>query len=118
MTPNKDRHDAFLRGLRKYLNYKKEACAAFNWDNMVEKEVKVGKNGQIVIPKAMRQALKIQPGSTLTLKIEQGKIIIKPFFDAVAVFKRVTQAIACNEEIDPHEAYDEEMKERQKRAGL
>ena len=85
---------------------------------MVQKEVKVGKNGQIVIPKGMRRALKIEQGSKVVLTLEDNKIIVKPFFDAVAVFTRIAQETKYNKEIDPHGAYDEEMEERHKRACL
>ncbi|MCL4430620.1 MAG: AbrB/MazE/SpoVT family DNA-binding domain-containing protein [Chloroflexi bacterium] len=84
----------------------------------MQKEVKVGKKGQVVIPKAMRTALKIEACSKVTFRLEDNKIIIKPFFDAVAVFQRVAQESKHNEKIDPHGAYDEEMEERHKRAGL
>jgi AbrB family looped-hinge helix DNA binding protein len=82
---------------------------------MIQKEVKVGKNGQVVIPKAMRTALKIEPGSKVTFTLENNKVTIKPFFDAVAVFQRIAKETNYNKEIDPHEAYEEELEERHKR---
>ena len=82
---------------------------------MTQKVVKVGKKGQVIIPKAMRKALKIEPGSKIIFTLEDGKVILKAFFDAVAVFKRIAQEINYNKEIDPHEAYEEELEERHKR---
>ena len=82
---------------------------------MIEKEVKVGKKGQVVIPKAMREALKIKPGSKVLLKLKDNKVIIKPFFDAVAVFQRIAKETNYNKKIDPHQAYEEELEERHKR---
>ena len=52
--------------------------------------MKVGPKGQVVIPKTMRRALKIEPGSKVLLKLEDNKVILeKPFFDAVSVFQQV-----------------------------
>lgn len=83
---------------------------------MLEEERKVGPKGQIVIPRAMRKALKIEPGSKVSLKLEDDKVILKkPAFDAVAVFERIAKEIKCNKKIDPH-AYEEELDERYKRA--
>lgn len=81
----------------------------------MQKEGKVGKKGQVVIPKAMRTALKIEPGSKVIFTLENNKVILKPFFDAVAVFQRIAKETNYNKEIDPH-AYEEELDERFKRA--
>ena len=83
---------------------------------MVEEEMKVGPKGQVVIPCAMRKALKIEPGSKVLFTLDNDKLILKkPAFDAVAVFKRIAKEINCKKEIDPH-AYEEELDERFKRA--
>lgn len=81
----------------------------------MQKEVKVGKKGQVVIPKAMRTALKIEPCSKVIFTLENNKVIIKPFFDAVAVFQRIAKETNYNREIDPHEAYEQGLEERHKR---
>ena len=78
--------------------------------------MKVGPKGQVVIPRAIRKALKIEPGSKVTLTLEDNKVILeKPAFDAVAVFRRIAKEINYNKEVDPH-AYEEELEERYKRA--
>lgn len=78
--------------------------------------MKVGPKGQVVIPQAMRKALKIEPGSKVSFTLEDDKLILKkPFFDAVAVFERIAKEIHDNKEINPHE-YEEELDERHKRA--
>ena len=78
--------------------------------------MKVGPKGQVVIPSAIRKALKIEPGSKVTVTLEDGKAILeKPAFDAVAVFERAAKIIHDNKKIDPHE-YEEELEERYKRA--
>ena len=83
---------------------------------MIEEEMKVGPKGQVVIPRTMRKALKIEPGSKVLFRLEDDKLILKkPAFDAVAVFERIAKEINYNKEIDPH-AYEEELDERFKRA--
>ncbi len=83
---------------------------------MLEEEMKVGPKGQVVIPRAMRKALKIEPGSKVLFKLEDDKLILKkPAFDAVAVFTRIANEIKSNEKINPH-AYEEELEERTRRA--
>ena len=83
---------------------------------MIEEEMKVGPKGQVVIPRAMRKALKIEPGSKVSFRLEDDRLILrKPAFDAVAVFERIAKEINYNQEIDPH-AYEEELEERFKRA--
>jgi len=79
--------------------------------------MKVGPKGQVVIPRAMRKALKMEPGSKVKFTLEDDKIILKkPAFDAVAVFERIAKEIHYNKEIDSHEAYEEELEERTKHA--
>ena len=58
---------------------------------MIQEERKVDSKGQVVIPKAMRKALKIEPGSKVVFRLEGDKIILKRYFDAVAVFKRSSE---------------------------
>jgi AbrB family looped-hinge helix DNA binding protein len=82
---------------------------------LTEKERKVGSRGQVTIPKAMREALKIETGSKVTFRLEGEKLVVRRFFDAVAIFKRIAKEINYNGEIDPH-AYEEELEERYQRA--
>ena len=59
--------------------------------------MKVGPKGQVVIPRAMRKALKIEPGSKVKFTLEDDKIILKkPAFDAVAVFERIAKSNKFN----------------------
>jgi AbrB family looped-hinge helix DNA binding protein len=86
------------------------------WLYLIREEMKVGPKGQVVIPQAIRKALKIEPGSKVTVTLEDDKAIIeKPDFDAVAVFEENAKKIHYNKKIDPHE-YEEELEERYKRA--
>ena len=80
--------------------------------HLIEEEMKVGPKGQVVIPRTMRKALKISPGSKVLFKLDDGKLILeKPSFDAVAVFRKVAKRINFNEKIDPHQ-YEEQFKAR------
>ena len=52
---------------------------------MLEEEMTVGPKGQVVIPRAMRKVLKIQPGSKVVFRLEDGRAILeKQEFDAVS----------------------------------
>jgi AbrB family looped-hinge helix DNA binding protein len=79
-----------------------------------EEERKVGSKGQVVIPRAMRKALKIEPGSKILFRLEDNALILrKPNFDALAVFRKTAQQINYNKKIDPHQ-YTEEFEPRRK----
>lgn len=79
---------------------------------MIEEEMKVGPKGQVVIPRTMRKALKISPGSKVIFKMGDGKLTIeKPDFDAVSVFTKISKQINHNNKIDPH-IYEEQIKQR------
>lgn len=83
---------------------------------MLEEEMKIGPKGQVVIPRAMRKALKMEPGSKVRFTLNDDKIILKkPAFDAVAVFQRVAKSGKSISNINPH-AYEEELEERTRRA--
>jgi len=79
---------------------------------LIEEEMKVGPKGQVVIPRTMRKALKIEPGSKVLFKLEDDTLILKkPAFDAVAVFTRIAQQTKYNKKVNPHQ-YTEEIEER------
>ncbi|MGD6851050.1 MAG: AbrB/MazE/SpoVT family DNA-binding domain-containing protein [Candidatus Bathyarchaeia archaeon] len=83
---------------------------------MIREEMKVGPKGQVVIPRAIRKALKIEPGMKVQITLEDNKAVLeKPAFDAVAVFKKVANSGKSVPYVDPH-AYEEELDERFKRA--
>jgi AbrB family looped-hinge helix DNA binding protein len=76
---------------------------------LIAEEMKVGPKGQVVIPRIMRKALKIEPGSKVLFTPEDDKLILKkPSFDGVAAFKKIAEQIHSNEKINPHE-YAEEL---------
>jgi len=85
------------------------------WCRKLKQERKVGRRGQVTIPKAMRDALKLEPGSEVYFALEGDKLVVRRWFDAVAVFERAAHEINCNKKIDPHAAHDEELEERYRR---
>ena len=87
-----------------------------SWLYVIKEEMKVGPKGQVVIPRAIRKALKIEPGSKVQFTLDEDKVILeKPAFDAVAVFQKIAREIHDDRKIDPH-AYEEELEERTRRA--
>jgi len=81
---------------------------------LIEEERKVNSKGQVVIPRAMRKALKIEPGSKILFRLEDNTLLLrKTTFDAVAVFRKTAQQINYNKKIDPHQ-YTEEFEPRRK----
>ena len=80
---------------------------------MLREERKVGPKGQFVIPRAMRKALKIEPGTKIVVSLEDNKIVVeKPFVDAVAVFRRIAKSGKSVSEFDSDANYEEELEER------
>ena len=78
--------------------------------------MKVGPKGQVVIPRVMRKALKIQPGSKVLFRLEDDKLILKkPDFDALAVFRKIAKQGKSVKKIDSDVLYDEELEERSRR---
>lgn len=76
---------------------------------MFEEEMKVGPKGQVVIPRVMRKALKIHPGSRIIFKLDEGKLILeKPTFDAVDVLENIARKGPSVRKIRPH-IYEEEL---------
>jgi AbrB family looped-hinge helix DNA binding protein len=79
---------------------------------LIEEERKVGPKGQVVIPRTMRKALNISPGTKVLFKLDNGKLILeKPNFDAVAVLLKIAKKINYNKKINPHQ-YEEELDQR------
>lgn len=78
----------------------------------MESIIKVGLNGQVVIPHEFMHALHIYPGSRVVFKLKDDKLEIeKPVVDAVAVFRETAKGMG-KLKLDPHEAYEEEMEKR------
>ena len=79
---------------------------------MLEEEMTVGPKGQVVIPRAMRKVLKIQPGSKVVFRLEDGRAIVqKQEFDAVRALEEVAHRGSSVRRVQPHQ-YETELAER------
>lgn len=82
---------------------------------MLEEEMTVGPKGQVVIPKAMRKALKIHPGSKVIFKLENDHAIIEnQATDSVSSFERIARNGKNVRSVSPHE-YENELAKRGRR---
>lgn len=77
-----------------------------------EEEKKVGAKGQVVISK-MRNALKISPGSKVSVSLEDNRVVVqKKSLDPASVFERIAKSgKGPAGKISPH-MYEEELEER------
>ncbi|MBI2583939.1 MAG: AbrB/MazE/SpoVT family DNA-binding domain-containing protein [Candidatus Aenigmarchaeota archaeon] len=83
----------------------------------ITEEMKIGPKGQVVIPKIFRKAMGFHPGSTVVFELEDHKLLIeKPAVEADKIFESIAKSINFKGKIDPHEAYEEEMEHRWKKA--
>jgi len=79
---------------------------------MLEEEMTVGPKGQVVIPRAMRKALKIHPGSKVVFRLQDNHAIVeKQEIDSVAIFEQVARRGKSVRNLSPH-AYEKELAER------
>jgi len=82
---------------------------------MIKELKKIGPKGQVVIPKSFREHLKIYPGSTVLVNVQNNKILIeKPEEDPIAIFKKIAKSMKPLK-IHPHEAYEDSLKYRIKK---
>lgn len=80
---------------------------------MFAKHVKVGPKGQIVIPKVFRDEFEIYPGSEVIIEYTENGIVINNEDEATEeVFLKVARTGKKVKRIDPHEAYESQMEER------
>jgi AbrB family looped-hinge helix DNA binding protein len=80
---------------------------------MLDEERKVGPKGQVVIPQAIRKALKMEPGTNVVVSLEDDKVVVKkPDFNAVAVFRRIAKSGKSVSTFDADANYEEELEER------
>lgn len=80
--------------------------------DMLEEEMTVGPKGQVVIPRAMRKALRIQPGSKVVFRLEDDRAIVeKQSTDSVATLESVARKGKSVRRISPHE-YELELAQR------
>ncbi len=74
--------------------------------------MKVGPKGQVVIPRTLRKALKVNPGSKVIFRLEGDKVVLsRPDADSVAVLERISMNGPSVKRISPH-LYEKEITER------
>ncbi|MBS7631296.1 AbrB/MazE/SpoVT family DNA-binding domain-containing protein [Candidatus Bathyarchaeota archaeon] len=79
---------------------------------MMEKEMKVGPKGQVVIPRSMRKALKIHPGSRIIFRLEGDRAYLrKQEIDTATILELIAKKGPSVSEISPH-LYEEELERR------
>ena len=72
----------------------------------------MGPKGQVVIPRAMRKALKIGPGSKVIVTLVDERVVIeKPMTSSVSVFEEIARGGPSVSFIEPH-LYEEELERR------
>ncbi|MGA1821461.1 MAG: AbrB/MazE/SpoVT family DNA-binding domain-containing protein [Thermoplasmatota archaeon] len=81
---------------------------------MFAKHVKVGPKGQIVIPKVFRDEFNIQPGSEVLMEYtEDGLVINTEREETEEIFLEIARkGKKIKRKIDPHEAYESHMEDR------
>lgn len=80
---------------------------------IAEEEMKVGPKGQVVIPKVMRRALNVHPGSRVIFRLEDGRLLLeRAETDTVALFERIASKGRSISRIPVH-AYEDELKTRE-----
>jgi len=73
----------------------------------------IGRKGQIVIPKDVRECLSLKPGSPVVLEVREGEVVIRPEMNPEEFVKKFCEfPKKLNEKIDLRRIYEEELEER------
>jgi len=80
---------------------------------VIEIRMRVGPKGQVVIPKVLRDALRIGPGSEVSFTVEGEKVVLRASrTDVVDAFERIAKAGKSIGKYAPHGAYEKELRRR------
>ena len=83
---------------------------------MIKEKMKVGPKGQVVIPKVFRKAFGLHPGSIVIFESDGNRLVIeKPETNTDEIFENIAKS-GKTVKIHPHDAYEEQMEKRWKRA--
>ena len=75
--------------------------------------MRVGPKGQVVIPKVLREAFKIGPGTEVTFSVEAERIVLQIIrTDAADVFERIAKSGRTIRKFPPHATYERELRRR------
>src|SRR3990170_756949 len=81
--------------------------------HVIEIRMRVGPKGQVVIPKVLRDALRIGPGSEVSFTVEGKKVVLRASrTDVVDAFERIAKAGKSIGKYAPHGAYEKELRRR------
>ena len=82
---------------------------------MLQVRMRVGPKGQVVIPKLLREAFKIAPGSEVTFSIEGERLVLRTArADTVEVFERIARSGPSLRRVNPHAAYEGQLRRRRR----
>lgn len=80
---------------------------------MVEIRMRVGSKGRVVLPKMLRDAFKIGPGTEVSFSAEADKIVIRATrTDTADVLERIAKSGRTIRKFSPHAAYERELRRR------
>ncbi len=80
---------------------------------ILRESMTVGLKGQIVIPAPFRKAIGIAPGMTVTVGLEEDRVVIeKQGLEIIEKFRALAKRVNLKESIDADKDYDEAMEER------
>ena len=80
---------------------------------MLEIRMRVGPKGQVVIPKVLRDAFKIGPGTEVTFSMEAERIVMRATrTDSAEVLERISKSGRTIHKFPPHAAYEREQRGR------
>jgi AbrB family looped-hinge helix DNA binding protein len=57
-------------------------------------EVRIGKQGRVVIPASLREEMGLQPGDKLSAQVEEGRLVLEHRADALSRLQRRFRHVA------------------------
>ena len=80
--------------------------------HLLTEKMRVGRKGQVVIPKSFRKVLKIGAGTEVVFRLEGERVILeREAEDPIRTLETIARKGKSVSKINPH-AYEEELEER------